>query len=914
MNGNSLDVDPSDASFQSLAAGDTQDIVVTYDIEDGNGGSVAQTATVTITGTNDTPIAADDVVDASTPTMADEIVVNDFAQDNQAQPSTTVLDNGNIVVVWVSESPMTPTSNQRDIFGEILAPDGSTVVAQFQANIDDTGDQVFPDIAALDNGGFVISWLANTNNAFDGSGTAILGRIFDENAVAQTGEFILSTFTAGDQLGPNVIGIDGGFAVEWNPEGPTAIDGSSRAILLHGFNNDGTEKFPEFIVNQTTANSQEGGELGVLQNGNIIVTWRDRNPATDGNGDAVVARIIDTNGVPVTNEFVLNDSATSTQRDPLVAGLEDGNFVAVYRTDNAANGDGNGTGILARIFDEIGNEVVGEFVVNETTVGNQFVRSVTSLTDGGFVVGFDEPNLDGSSIAAVVRVFNADGTPRTGDILVNQQTAGAQRFTEVEALKNGGFAVVWVDQENDVQDGSGDAIIIRYFLADGTPGGAGSGLLADDMFNFDGADLLANDTDVDGDTLTITQVTDSIAGAAVTLNGDGTISYDPTNAPVLQALGDGDSIVDTFTYTISDGNGGTDVGDVTITVNGEGVATVNDGFTSNTPNTGQQVSISLNTDSITADGDVDAEIDINFGALLQPQINVVYVVDTSGSTIASVLAQQVAALLALTADIAAQGFAEGSVSISIVPFSTTSGPDATGDGTSTFILDTTDDAGSTDVADVNAALNDLSGGGFTNYVEALNEATSIVNNLDPTNSETNVVYFLSDGQPTIRDNTGTIITQTEAEISAAAAPLQAIAQISAFEVGNVNALQFLDALDNTGGATSISDPSDLSAALLGSPIPEGTVIDADLFIFDDSEVFGTLVEAIEIDVPGDIDDPANPNLVETPLGLELDLALSGLASDLGDANRVSLVVQFDDNDDGIVDLPLFVEVDVFGIA
>ena len=37
LNGNSLDVDPSDASFQSLAAGDTQDIVVTYDIEDGNG-------------------------------------------------------------------------------------------------------------------------------------------------------------------------------------------------------------------------------------------------------------------------------------------------------------------------------------------------------------------------------------------------------------------------------------------------------------------------------------------------------------------------------------------------------------------------------------------------------------------------------------------------------------------------------------------------------------------------------------------------------------------------------------------------------------------------------------------------------------------------------------------------------------
>ena len=40
LNGNSLEVDPADASFQSLAEGETTDIVVTYDIEDGNGGSV----------------------------------------------------------------------------------------------------------------------------------------------------------------------------------------------------------------------------------------------------------------------------------------------------------------------------------------------------------------------------------------------------------------------------------------------------------------------------------------------------------------------------------------------------------------------------------------------------------------------------------------------------------------------------------------------------------------------------------------------------------------------------------------------------------------------------------------------------------------------------------------------------------
>lgn len=88
------------------------------------------------------------------------------------------------------------------------------------------------------------------------------------------------------------------------------------------------------------------------------------------------------------------------------------------------------------------------------------------------------------------------------------------------------------------------------------------------------SDLLANDTDAEGDTLTITEVsTTSANGATVTLNDDGTISYDPTNAAILQLLNNGETITDTFTYTISDGNGGTDTATVSIEVNGISGAT-----------------------------------------------------------------------------------------------------------------------------------------------------------------------------------------------------------------------------------------------------------------------------------------------------------------------------------------------------
>ncbi|MCF6274462.1 MAG: cadherin-like domain-containing protein, partial [Robiginitomaculum sp.] len=56
--GSTLTIDPADAAFQSLALGEVLNIVVSYDVVDGNGGSVAQTATITITGANDAPTVA----------------------------------------------------------------------------------------------------------------------------------------------------------------------------------------------------------------------------------------------------------------------------------------------------------------------------------------------------------------------------------------------------------------------------------------------------------------------------------------------------------------------------------------------------------------------------------------------------------------------------------------------------------------------------------------------------------------------------------------------------------------------------------------------------------------------------------------------------------------------------------------
>ena len=59
--------------------------------------------------------------------------------------------------------------------------------------------------------------------------------------------------------------------------------------------------------------------------------------------------------------------------------------------------------------------------------------------------------------------------------------------------------------------------------------------------------VLANDTDVDGDTLAVTAASDGAHGTVV-INGDGTLTY----TPVADYHGE-----DSFSYTSSDGQGGT---------------------------------------------------------------------------------------------------------------------------------------------------------------------------------------------------------------------------------------------------------------------------------------------------------------------------------------------------------------------
>lgn len=76
-------------------------------------------------------------------------------------------------------------------------------------------------------------------------------------------------------------------------------------------------------------------------------------------------------------------------------------------------------------------------------------------------------------------------------------------------------------------------------------------------------DVLANDTDADGDLLTVSEVTQGAYGSVTINDADNTVTYTPDP---------GFTGHDTFTYILTDGKGGTDTATVSITVNPSALA------------------------------------------------------------------------------------------------------------------------------------------------------------------------------------------------------------------------------------------------------------------------------------------------------------------------------------------------------
>ncbi|MFY0680730.1 MAG: tandem-95 repeat protein [Thalassovita sp.] len=578
ITGTTLTFDPG-SDFQELAAGETVDVEVEVTATDAHGATAVNTVTVTVTGSNDGPTLVAGLADATEDGASVDVDLAALGDDIDSD------DDGATLTYSVTGSPASgsasitgttltfdPGSDFQelaagetvDVEVEVTATDAHGATAVNTVTVTVTGENDAPVVAAIDAGNVGEDDPAVTIDLLDGQ-TDI-----DNGATLSA-----TNITVTDDLGATVSFTDNGDGtISIDPSQYEDLDdGEDRTLTVNYDVSDGvdsTANTATLVVDGATDNFAPVANDDTL-NGAPSVLFIDDDRGLSGEGTWLTT--LTALGISATYEEI------SSNGNP-TSNLADYDMVIWSVGDQAyTNLTGDNVSTMEAYLDQGGNLLyagghnlyeepnAGTFASDYLGVSN-YAYNMPYVTTYGNATGVDGNytlnswsggNYGGTMISAF------DATVATSLMELTGWTAGRN---DIAAVNDTGLftAATWGFDINQLGAAYHEAFLEATIDAMGLI----NPVADENTAHIISADsLLDNDTDADGDTLTITSVVGlSVLGATVYLNGDGSITYDPTTSDDLDELAEGEVLEDSFTYTISDGNGGTDTATVTLNVSG----------------------------------------------------------------------------------------------------------------------------------------------------------------------------------------------------------------------------------------------------------------------------------------------------------------------------------------------------------
>ena len=317
--------------------------------------------------------------------------------------------------------------------------------------------------------------------------------------------------------------------------------------------------------------SQSGNSFTYTPNANYNGSDSFTYTIGDGNGGSDSATV-NLTITPVNDNPIANDDSASTSEDTAVTvnlinndDDIDGDNLFIQSVTDGANGsvtnNGNGTVTYTPNNGFFGSDTF-IYAVSDGTASDTAQVSVNITEVTRPPVAVDDSSTISEDGQAVIPVLDNDSDP-DGDLL------SIQSFTQGThgSVARNGESIIYTPSQNyngrdsftyTINDGTGltDTATVRITI---------TAVNDNPVANSDSASVLqgesvivnviANDSDIDGDRLFISQVSNPLNGTVIN-NGNGTISY----TPFATFFGE-----DSFTYTVSDGSL-TDTATVKVTV------------------------------------------------------------------------------------------------------------------------------------------------------------------------------------------------------------------------------------------------------------------------------------------------------------------------------------------------------------
>ncbi|MDB5875682.1 MAG: uncharacterized protein JWQ07_5124, partial [Ramlibacter sp.] len=404
----------------------------------GHTGSANQTATtqvaIAVNPVADTPTLT--VADATPMAIAGEFRVNSFTSNAQINPSVAALPDGGFVVTWESQNQ--GSDGGYGIYGQRYDASGNAVGAEFHVNTYTTSEQEVPAVVGLSGGGFVVMWASYQQ---DGSDWGVYGQVYGANGSPVGSEFHANAYLPAYQSTPALAALaGGGFVATWMSYGQ---DGNGAAVIAQRFDAGGNKVGTESQVNTFVNSEQYNPAIAAADDGSFVITWQSFSQ-TGNNTHDIYGQRFNADGTRAGSEFPVNITIAGNQTDPAVALLSDGSFVITWQSPDAS-----GNGIFARHFAANGIAIGGEFAVNAYALGEQSTPSVVALPNGGFLISWMSYGQDGSGNGVFGQAFDAAGQRVGNYFRISQSTSGDQEVAgqvggvPVAVLTSGNIVQVW---------------------------------------------------------------------------------------------------------------------------------------------------------------------------------------------------------------------------------------------------------------------------------------------------------------------------------------------------------------------------------------------------------------------------------------------------------------------------------------
>ena len=260
----------------------------------------------------------------------------------------------------------------------------------------------------------------------------------------------------------------------------------------------------------------------------------------------------------------LDDLLAAAEEDPTASGIDFDNLAATAAGGDDSGADGGGSNIVqATRISSSGDDTSATLTEGNTqaaastdAAGGEN-NSISVAVDDAFAISEDTSSAgnlaDNDALAGDVTFALVDqGGPSNGAVTLNED--GTFVFTpNTDFVGDDSFQYVITDANGQTSTAT---VSITVEAVNDAPVAIDDVVSAQEDVLLENINVLDNDTDSDGNPLTVTNAV-SAAGGVVTINADGTLSYQaPANF----------TGPDTINYTIDDGAGGTSTAVVNIDV------------------------------------------------------------------------------------------------------------------------------------------------------------------------------------------------------------------------------------------------------------------------------------------------------------------------------------------------------------